>query len=735
MDNGRDTLPQDREESGEIVLAPDRDANSESVTAGAESIPNSQPNQHTGAALELLAERHNILPFEPARTACSMEAEVLIRKLGRTPREAHPWIPVANLGPLIIFGHYNPAAQELWGVPEFLTVRVAITPEKYKELYDDLIERLRMSPVSAENQCEFLQPPPQGASLLDAFHWFTENYPLDKIDIDRLASQASKMKPDDLKTPEQFNELEPDLGVALYRIITGDLVFSPEEAPAQMIFADTLLEKHQVYPLFCGQNRIYLLTADPSNYAFEDEWLSSGGDPVPIVMVVADGDAIKRTISRQRSRDSLESTGSGSQTGELHFADNANMVEIEPSDIENVNPANINTTPEEIIHWVLYRSIMNRASDLHVERYYNMCRFRARIDGKLRCIYSSPDENLNKYIALIKNYSNLPQTRQEAQDGRFAMSLGKRRVDVRVSAVPCRKEAQKLTMRFLDKQDGLKSLSDLSLSERQTSIVDDVMGRDQGLILVTGPTGSGKTTTLYALINSVNSEEKNIHTIEDPIEYEIEGINQTQTDPVHNINFAIGLRALLRADPDVILIGESRDGETAQAAVTSALTGHLVLTTLHANDCMRAVTRLLSMDVPAYLLADSLAMSQAQRLVRRLCNYCKRPVAASSDFQRILARQGLINAPLTTPIYEANGCPECHNSGFHGRVALMEMCLVNPKIQDLIARDRPQSELRQIAAQTGVLTLYQEGLNEVMAGTTTLKEISPLSYTSAMEDD
>ena len=411
------------------------------------------------------------------------------------------------------------------------------------------------------------------------------------------------------------------------------------------------------------------------------------------------------------------------------------MVEIEPSEIEQVNPANVNTTAEEIIQWVLYRSVINRASDLHLERYYNMCRFRARIDGKLRVIYSCTDENLTRFVALIKNYSNLPQTRQETQDGRFAMSIGKRRVDCRVSAVPCRKEAQKLTMRFLDKQDGLKSLSDLSLSERQDEIVSDVMGRDQGLILITGPTGSGKTTTLYALINSVNSDEKNIHTIEDPIEYEIEGINQTQTDPVHGIDFAVGLRALLRADPDVILIGESRDGETAQAAVNAALTGHLVLTTLHANDCMRAVSRLLSMEVPAFLLADSLAMSQAQRLVRRLCNYCKRPVAASSSFQRILAKQGLIDAPLTTPIYEGNGCPECNNSGFHGRVALMEMCLVTPKLQDLVSRNAPQSEMRLVAAQGGVLTLYQEGLNEVIQGNTTLKEISPLSYTSAMDDD
>jgi type II secretory ATPase GspE/PulE/Tfp pilus assembly ATPase PilB-like protein len=687
-------------------------------------------------SLEVLAERYNILPWAPGRTTCSTEAEFLVRKLGRVPRELHPWIPVASLGPLIILGHYNPGAQELWGIPEFLVIKMVITAEKYKEIYDDLIQRLRMNPVAQENSNEFMPAPPHGAPLLDVFHWYTENYPLDKMDVDRLATVVGKQQPEELLTPAQFNDVERNLGTALYRISTGDLVFNPEEAPAQMIFADALLDKHNVYPLHCGKDRIYLLTGDTSNYSFEDEWLSGGNDAIPIVLVVADRALIKKTISRHRSRQSSsEDDGSGQPVGELHFANNANMVELEPSEMELINPANVNTTAEDVIKWVLYRSILNRASDLHLERYYNMCRFRARIDGKLRVIYSCADENLTRFVALIKNYSNLPQTRQEAQDGRFAMSIGKRRIDCRVSAVPCRKENQKLTMRFLDKQDGLKSLSDLTLSKRQDEIVTDVMGRDQGLILITGPTGSGKTTTLYALINSVNTDERNIHTIEDPIEYEIEGINQTQTDPIHGIDFAVGLRALLRADPDVILIGESRDGETAQAAVNAALTGHLVLTTLHANDCMRAVSRLLSMGVPSFLLADSLSMSQAQRLVRRLCNYCKRPVAASSSVQRILAKQGMIQAPLTTPIYEGNGCPECNNSGFHGRVALMEMCLVTPKLQDLVSRNAPQSDMRAIAAQSGVRTLYQEGLNEVMLGNTTLKEIKPLSYTSSMEVD
>jgi type II secretory ATPase GspE/PulE/Tfp pilus assembly ATPase PilB-like protein len=285
-------------------------------------------------------------------------------------------------------------------------------------------------------------------------------------------------------------------------------------------------------------------------------------------------------------------------------------------------------------------------------------------------------------------------------------------------------------MRFLDKQDGVKRLSDFNLSQRQIDILNRTMTRDQGLILVTGPTGSGKTTTLYALLNSVNDESVNIQTIEDPIEYEIEGINQTQTNNSRGLDFANGLRALLRADPDIILIGESRDSETANAAVNAALTGHLVLTTLHANDSLRAVSRLTSMGVEKYLLSDSLALSQAQRLVRRLCGYCKKPVPFTMELQEHLARQGVISQPVTSPMYVATGCDECHGTGYSGRVALMELCELNTDLRDLIEEGAPMSALRAAAFKNGFLSLYQEGLMQVIAGHTTTDEIRCLSYTA-----
>jgi len=413
----------------------------------------------------------------------------------------------------------------------------------------------------------------------------------------------------------------------------------------------------------------------------------------------------------------------------------ANIVDIDEGDVARINPASINTTAEQALHWVLHRSITGRSSDLHIEKYFNMARFRARIDGELITLFSAPEEFLPRYISLIKNYANMGQERQEAQDGRFSLRIGKRRVDCRVSAIPCRKDQQKITIRYLDKAEGVKKLGELNLSQRNLELLQAAMSRDQGLILITGPTGSGKTTTLYALLNSVNGESVNIQTIEDPIEYEIEGINQTQTDPVHDIDFAQGLRRLMRADPDIILIGECRDEETASAAVNAALTGHLVLTTLHANDCLRAVSRFISMGVPPYLLADSLALTQAQRLVRRLCTNCKRMVVVTPE-QRRLFKLNMVELPKgLTHLYEAEGCPECRETGYRGRLALMEMCPIDHTLADLISVNAPQGELRKIASARGMRTLYQEGLQQVAEGNTSLEEIKCLSYTGVSVEE
>ena len=680
--------------------------------------------------LNQIGRNSGLPPVQLPRTSCSADAENLLRKIGRMPSGDEPWIPIGTLGPLLILGHFNPTSDDTWGIPDYLCVKVVISKSSYTTIFEDLQSRLDFKPLSAISPLEKLLPPPDSAEPISILNWFSNNYPLTESEKDKWHALAVENEGIEVLSPADYKGLPRHYGVAFFYLLNGKACFNPDEAPNQTTFAEQLLEKHVVYPMHEGDGVLYLLCENEKIYGFEDEWFSDGHEGVEIIPILADGDAIRSAIARSRSRgvqgqDVIE-------CGDLYYSEDQNLLEIDPVDIADLNPSNPNTSPEDVLKWILFRAISSRGSDLHVEKYFNTARFRARIDGSLKVIHSCSEEQLPRFIALFKNYSNMGHQHQDLQDARFSLKIGQKRIDVRVSAVPCRKENQKLTMRFLDKQDGIKELSELNMSERQLGIVNSTMKRDQGLVLVTGPTGSGKTTTLYAFINSINEDHMNIHTIEDPIEYEIEGINQTQTDEFHGINFATGLRSLLRADPDVILVGESRDEETATAAINSALTGHLVLTTLHANDSLRAVSRLISMGVEPYLLADALAMSQAQRLVKRLCGYCKRPVPASRELQEFFYKNELIKSPLEDPIFVSSGCDECNGSGYLGRVALMEMCPVNANIAEMIAAGTPMAEMRKEAAKDGVLSLYQEGMLQVMSGNTTMEEISRLSHFGVM---
>ncbi|MEI6535832.1 MAG: GspE/PulE family protein [Verrucomicrobiaceae bacterium] len=654
-------------------------------------------------SLEGIALQHGMMPVTLLRESCSPEAEKLVRKLGRLPQSAEPWLPVTAVGPVLVMAHHNPKATDLWGVPAPFTICVIITTQQYQRTRQDLVQRFTADPIPGKNNFEHLQCPSfKEMGIQDSFEWLLKCFPYDAAEASRLKeAYATALEKNPKLGVTEFNTIQRNLGVALAAICGGTKTFTYNagDAPRQQMFPSHLLERHNVYPLFVGRNTVYLLSDTPDNYAFEDEWLSLGNRQVKMIAVLADTSSIREAIARAVA--SLDPESVGKIETNISNSDDDNLVDISPEDMGRINPQGLNHTPEEIIHWALFTAIRCRASDLHIEKYYSVTRFRARIDGTMQVILTAPEDLLNRFVALVKNWSNMGQSRQECQDGRFAIRIGARRLDVRVAAVPTRREFQKIVMRFLDKRDGVRRLSDFNLSPRQIDILGRTMQRDQGLVLVTGPTGSGKTTTLYALLNSVNDVSVNIQTIEDPIEYEVEGINQTQTNPVYNLDFANGLRSLLRADPDIILIGESRDAETANAAVNASLTGHLVLTTLHANDSIRAVSRLLSMGVEKYLVADSLAISQAQRLVRRLCNYCKRPVPVPPAVQAMMARNGYAGELLAHNIYEKVGCDECHDAGYSGRVALMELCEINDEIRDHIEQGSPQSMMRAAAMKIG----------------------------------
>ena len=684
-------------------------------------------------SLEWLAKQFQMLPYQPIRPSLSVQTEALFRSLAGPTDAPEPWLPVGPLGPLVILAHYNPAAIDTWGIPEAFCVKVLVSQDHYAEFRALLDERLGARPLGTGPAQQPSNELERGSSPEAALRWLLTVYPFRAEERERLTSALESLSGVAANHVIPVKTLPAGYGAALRHLCTGEAVFNASLAPRQTTFPETLLEKHSVFPLFVGAHTVYLLSSQKEIFSFEDEWLSSTEDTREFRPVLADKESIVRVINRDRS--TAAATGTEAFVGELAESGVANVVEIDPQEMARVNPASINTTAEQALQWVLHRSITGGASDLHIEKYYNMARFRGRIDGELVTLFSAPEEMLPRYVSLIKNYSNMSQERQSAQDGRFSLRIGKRRVDCRVSAIPCRKDQQKITIRYLEKEGGVRKLSELNLSKRNLELLQAAMSRDQGLILITGPTGSGKTTTLYALLNSVNSENLNIQTIEDPIEYEVEGLNQTQTDPVHDIDFSQGLRRLMRADPDVILIGECRDEETASAAVNAALTGHLVLTTLHANDCLRAVSRFISMGVPPYLLADSLALSQAQRLVRRLCGQCKRMVAVTPQQRSIFTANKVPLPPEVTHLYEAEGCPECRETGYRGRIALMELCPIDREIADLIAINAPQGQMRKIASAQGLRTLYQEGLHAVAEGLTSLDEINCLAYTGVAASD
>ena len=377
------------------------------------------------------------------------------------------------------------------------------------------------------------------------------------------------------------------------------------------------------------------------------------------------------------------------------------------------------------VNQLLADAISLRATDIHIEPFEDELRIRYRIDGVLQTVPVPPQ--IKRFqpaiVSRIKILSHLNIAEKRLpQDGRIKIRVKNSEVDIRISIIPMI-HGEAVVMRLLRQDAGLMRLEDLDMGEREERIFRRILGLPYGIVLVTGPTGSGKTTTLYSALNEINDAERKIITIEDPVEYQLKGVNQIQVSEKTGLTFAKGLRAILRHDPDVILIGEIRDLETAEIAVQASLTGHLVFSTLHTNDAPSAVTRLVDMGVEPYLVASSLEAVLAQRLVRVLCPLCKAP--DDSERTRILQTQVPELADVT--IYRAVGCRECRQTGFHGRHAIFEMMEVSPRIRQMILNRNSSAEIREVARQEGMRTLVEDGWRLVRQGITTPGEVLRVS--------
>lgn len=374
----------------------------------------------------------------------------------------------------------------------------------------------------------------------------------------------------------------------------------------------------------------------------------------------------------------------------------------------------------KLVNHIISQSAKARASDIHIESYQDSFKVRYRVDGILYDLLSPPKGIQPALISRIKVMAkmNIAEKRLP-QDGRLEVKIGDQNIDVRVSTIPT-SFGERVVLRLLNKSSSLITLSDLGLTSDRLDILENIIESPNGIVLITGPTGSGKTTTLYAILSSINKPDINIITIEDPVEYQIKGISQIQVNSKINLTFARGLRSIVRQDPDVILIGEIRDHETAEIAVQSALTGHLVFSTLHTNDSASAITRLVDLDIEPFLISSSVIAVAAQRLIRVLCKDCKEPYIPDNAALKSI---GINKKQLKeNVIYKAKGCEKCFNTGYKGRIGIFEIMVLNDELKSLILKTYDSNLIKREALKFNMVTLRQDGRQKILNGITTIEE-------------
>ncbi|MGH7345421.1 MAG: type IV-A pilus assembly ATPase PilB [Candidatus Rokuibacteriota bacterium] len=501
-------------------------------------------------------------------------------------------------------------------------------------------------------------------------------------------------------------------------ITLGQLDIDPD---VLKLVPSPIARKYEVIPVRRMGNSLALAMADPTNvFALDDISFMTNLQVLPLV---ASQTSIKKAIDRnyESKTEAISSVLSDMQTD----LSNVEVVE-EGEEGAKVDVFELKESADEapvvkLVNMVLVDAIQKGASDIHFESYEKIFRIRFRIDGVLHEMLAPPKRLESAILSRLKIMSNLDiAERRLPQDGRIKLRYNNREIDFRVSTLPTI-FGEKAVLRILDK-DALKlDLTQLGFDEWSLDKFSAAIHQPYGMVLITGPTGSGKTTTLYSGIHTINSPDVNIMTAEDPVEYNLKGVNQVQINEGVGRTFAAALRSFLRQDPDVILVGETRDLETAQISIRAALTGHLVFSTLHTNDCPSTIARLLDMGIPPFLVASSLLLVLAQRLGRKVCRQCREPYDADEES---LVQYG--HVPIgkgKTQFYKGKGCATCNFTGMKGRIAIYEVMPIGEELRDAILKNASTAELRALAETAGMKSLRQAGLMKVIEGTTTIEEV------------
>ncbi|MGC9102974.1 type IV-A pilus assembly ATPase PilB [Desulfurella multipotens] len=499
-----------------------------------------------------------------------------------------------------------------------------------------------------------------------------------------------------------------------YGLETIDLSKIQPQKEAINSIPSEVVRKHRIFPFAIDNNTLKIALFNAENVFLIDEIRFLTGKKISVYL--AKESQINEYLIRYYG------TAKDLEVLVKHVTDNFDdsVEQIESLDFDEA--VNFDEAPIiKLANSILESAVKEGASDIHLEPYENTFRVRFRIDGKAKTVNTPPKTIASNLITRFKIMSKLNIAEKRLpQDGRIRIKALGKLIDLRVSTVPT-VFGEKLVMRLLDRENIKVSLDNLNMRQLDLQRFRNAINLPNGVVIVTGPTGSGKSTTLYAALNELNRDDRNIMSVEDPVEYNLEGINQVQVKEDIGLTFSSALRAFLRQDPDIIMVGEIRDTETAEIAIRAALTGHLVLSTLHTNDSVSAITRLVDMGIDRYLIASSLRLVLAQRLVRKICPYCKQPINLPKE---VLLKAGFLESDLDNlKIFKGKGCSHCLDTGYKGRMAIFEVLPITDEIREMIINGKPENDIRQRALEQGMLTLKQDGLQKVKQGITTLEEV------------
>jgi len=514
-----------------------------------------------------------------------------------------------------------------------------------------------------------------------------------------------------LKKDEMMIALADEIGVKYVNLNDIDI-----DAVIVVLIPEEMARRHQIVAIEKDENNLTVAMANPLDVFVYDELRIRLG--YNIEAVLSYGEDINKALD--------EVFGVTDEMAQvIDKIDNMPVTVLKEEEKETDISAV--TAGEEapiiaLVNLMILRAVKEKASDIHIEPFGDeTLKVRYRIDGILHDVMSLPRQLRLAVISRIKIMSDLDiAERRLPQDGRIQVNVGGRKINIRVSILPT-VNGEGAVMRILDPASILLELNSLGFSQDILPKFNSLIKKPNGIILVTGPTGSGKSTTLYTALNILNSTEKKIMTIEDPVEYKLKGINQVQAKPKIGLTFAAGLRSFLRQDPDIMLVGEIRDKETAEIAVQAALTGHLVLSTLHTNDAPSSVIRLIDMGIEPFLISSSVIGIIAQRLVRKVCPKCKKEIKLTSDIAKILEEYKIDSNEII--LYKGEGCSYCKNTGYKGRIAIFELMIITENIKDLIARNVTTGKLREEAIKKGMNLLIEDGLKKACEGITTIDEV------------